>query len=61
MNAERRDLIHSAFFNFISFNLIVLCSGREVLDFIDINKLDRPNKPERRGRRGSFIGRLKAR
>lgn len=51
------DLMNSFFVRNISFIGEIICLGREVFDFNEKRRFERPNKPERRGRRGSFVGR----
>ena len=57
--AAKKDFENCFFVNFISFSLEIFC----LLIFFDLFfretiNADEPNKPVRRGRRGSFIGRL---
>ncbi len=51
------DLKNSFFVRNISFKGEMICFGRDVFDFREKRRLERPKRPDKRGRRGSFIGR----
>ena len=58
--AAKKDFESCFFVNFISFSFEILCLLMLLaLFFRETIKADEPNKPVRRGRRGSFIGRLR--